>query len=252
MEVVSPLYESLKKEYSSHRGSNFTQFFRTLGKMKLPLLRLPQTEDALLLKRDVLEMAVFACAESQRYEEMDRYMAQLRDMYFDRRLSLPKSPREFEVFGLHLVRLLVQNRVADFHSELERIPEDLFSNAFVQYSIQLEQHLMEGVFHRVWKLREHAPSDVFVVMTDMFVETIRGEAAECAESSYQRLPLEYALELLMFSSIDDLLAYGKERGWVVVDGAFVFGESSGDAHHGSARDVIAKTLKYAFEMDRIV
>jgi len=39
--------------------------------------------------------------------------------------KLPDSPQETTMLGLNLLRLLVQNRVAEFHTELELIPQEV-------------------------------------------------------------------------------------------------------------------------------
>lgn len=38
---------------------------------------------------------------------------------------MPTSPNESALTGLNLLRLLVQNRVAEFHTELEEIPAEV-------------------------------------------------------------------------------------------------------------------------------
>ncbi len=37
---------------------------------------------------------------------------------------MPASPNEAALTGLNLLRLLVQNRIAEFHTELEVIPPE--------------------------------------------------------------------------------------------------------------------------------
>lgn len=52
----------------------------------------------------------------------ERYMAQLQTYYHDYQSKLPESPFQFQLLGLNLLCLLSQNRVAEFHTELERLP----------------------------------------------------------------------------------------------------------------------------------
>ena len=52
----------------------------------------------------------------------------------------------YELLGLNLLCLLSQNRIADFHMELERLdPTQLHSNIYLKHPVSLEQYLMEGV-----------------------------------------------------------------------------------------------------------
>ncbi len=41
------------------------------------------------------------------------------------RKLLPPAPQEWMFAGLNLLRLLVANRIAEFHTELELIPEEV-------------------------------------------------------------------------------------------------------------------------------
>ena len=51
---------------------------------------------------------------------------------------------------LNLLWLLTQNRVAEFHTELELLsPKDIQNNVFIHYPVSLEQYLMEGCYNKV-------------------------------------------------------------------------------------------------------
>ncbi len=45
---------------------------------------------------------------------------------FPRATQIPESERKWLIVGLNLLRLLVSNRIADFHTELETIPFSMF------------------------------------------------------------------------------------------------------------------------------
>jgi SAC3/GANP/Nin1/mts3/eIF-3 p25 family. len=63
---------------------------------------------------------------------------------------VPESPYKNEMLGLNLLYLLSQNRVAEFHMELERIQyEDMVNDVYINHSLQLEQYLMEGNYRKV-------------------------------------------------------------------------------------------------------
>ena len=108
----------------------------------------------------------------------ERYMAQLKSYYLDYRLILccliinifflfffvsfsnflPESSMKYELIGLNLLWLLTQNRVAEFHTELELLsPKDIQNNSFINYPVSLEQYLMEGCYNKVDML-PHSPN----------------------------------------------------------------------------------------------
>ena len=58
----------------------------------------------------------------------ERYMAQLKTYYHDYDALLPESAFKYELLGLNLLCLLSKNKIADFHTELEQLPEDTLQN----------------------------------------------------------------------------------------------------------------------------
>lgn len=53
------------------------------------------------------------------------------------------------VLALNLLYFLVENRLADFHCELELLPESLRQLPAVAFCTQLEQHLVVGAYDLV-------------------------------------------------------------------------------------------------------
>ena len=106
----------------------------------------------------------------------DRYFSQLQTFYTDYASQLPPSPREFPIRGLNLIRLLTQNRIADFHTTLEALPlpaDSLTSNPFIAHPVNLERWLMEGSYSKVWNAREEAPAEEYKFFVDSLMGTIR-------------------------------------------------------------------------------
>ena len=90
-----------------------------------------------------------------------------------KRRILPPSDRSAPLTGLNLLRLLAQSRIADFHTTLESLDESVTQNPYVQHAVQLEQHLMEGAYNRVWAARQEVPAEEFTYFTDILMSTIR-------------------------------------------------------------------------------
>lgn len=90
--------------------------------------------------------------------------------------SLPPSKREFPIRGLNLIRLLTQNRIADFHTTLESLPlpaDEINENPFIRHPVNLERWLMEGSYSKVWNAREEAPAEEYKFFIDSLMGTIR-------------------------------------------------------------------------------
>lgn len=84
---------------------------------------------------------------------------------------LPDSPFQYQLLGLNLLCLLSQvlnkvsvryihpsillsqNRVAEFHTELERLPaKEVQNNVYIKHPVSLEQYIMEGSYNKVLSL----------------------------------------------------------------------------------------------------
>lgn len=66
--------------------------------------------------------------------------------------DLPESSFKCELLGLNLLCLLSQNRVAEFHTELELFayPDvHILENVYIKHAVSLEQYLMEGRYNKV-------------------------------------------------------------------------------------------------------
>lgn len=54
--------------------------------------------------------------------------------------ELPESAYMHQLLGLNLLFLLSQNRVSEFHTELERLSaKDIQSNVYIRHPVSLEQ-----------------------------------------------------------------------------------------------------------------
>ena len=168
-------------------------------------------QQELTLAREILEHGAMLSIKAMDIPSFERYVAQLKVYYTDCATHLPESQRQFPILGLNLLRLLAQNRIAEFHTELEQIPMALQqSNVYIKFPAQvasrthrqspltplsqrsarptdrppapmpqLEQHIMEGSYNKVLSAKQdgqYAKEGMFFM--DMLVDTVRDEIAE--------------------------------------------------------------------------
>ena len=86
---------------------------------------------------------------------------------------IPPSPEEYPILGLNLLRLLVQNRIAEFHTELELLPSKALENLCIKHGIELEQSFMEGAYNRVLSARQAVPHETYIYFMDLLAKTVR-------------------------------------------------------------------------------
>jgi 26S proteasome regulatory subunit N12 len=79
----------------------------------------------------------------------------------------------YMLLGLNLLRLLAQNKIAEFHTELELIDPEALTNLYIKHPIQVEQCLMEGSFNKVGNSRANVPAEEYGFFIDILMETIR-------------------------------------------------------------------------------
>mmetsp|Transcript_90074 Transcript_90074/g.179853 ORF Transcript_90074/g.179853 Transcript_90074/m.179853 type:complete len:256 (-) Transcript_90074:537-1304(-) len=199
---------------------------------------------------DVLENAVLMSVALQDKDGFQRHISQLKPLYV-----VVQGGNKVNTVGLNLMFLLVENRLAEFHSELELLSEAKREAGVVAFPIQLEQYMMVGAFNQVLAAKAAMPSPTFAFFMDSIVETVRDSVAECAEVAYAALSLQAASKLLMLDSRDELIAFieSSRPSWVVAGEQITFqSKVTTKSSSLSATRLITESLSYASELERIV
>jgi len=216
----------------------------------------PTATDELTLAREVLEHATLFAVSQQDDAAAERNFNQLRPYYSDCAGMIPPSPRQALLTGLNLLRLLVQNRIAEFHTELELIPPEAHTDTHVAFCLDLESSLMEGAYNKILAASTAIPTPDYAHFMTMLNATVRDEIAACMERAYKHLNTNDAARLLSVKPGKELDEFANERGWVKRgDGnAFVFREETAppNAKDIPSMQLINQTLLYAKELERIV
>jgi len=262
---LSSDYNALKSAFAS-RTPDLQKSGQLLTRLKLGLIEAgllpvlpspsPNLED-LVVVRDILEIGAFWSVRSKDIPSFDRYFSQLQTFYTDYSSILPPSPREYPLQGLNLIRLLTQNRIADFHTTLEslRLPPDAaVENPYIRHPVNVERWLMEGSYSKVWNAREEAPAEEYKLFVDSLMGTIRNEIASCEETAYDSLPLKDAATLLFFKSHNELVSFAQQRGWQInlVEEKISFAKLGEEKAEIPKQKLIAANLAYARELEMIV
>jgi len=254
-------YKQLKTAFEA-RPPNLSQCGKILSHLKVAMLEagllLPQenpNKDDLVVTRDILEMGALWSIRSKDVPSFDRYFSQLESFYVDYSSILPPSSRQYCIQGLNLIRLLTQNRIADFHTKLESLPaEALQENKYIKHPVNLERWLMEGSYSKVWNAREEAPAEEYKFFVDSLIGTIRNEIASCEEAAYESLPIRDAATLLFFPSHTELVHFAQKRHWQVNPSTqtIVFTKKGEEKVEIPKEKMIVAALNYARELEQIV
>ncbi|XP_039114620.1 26S proteasome non-ATPase regulatory subunit 8 homolog A [Dioscorea cayenensis subsp. rotundata] len=216
----------------------------------------PNSVQELSIAREIYEHAVVLSVKTEDQDAFERDFFQLKPYYTDTCGVIPPSPQEYPILGLNLLRLLVQNRIAEFHTELELLSATVLENPCIKHAVELEQSFMEGAYNRVLSARQTVPHDTYVYFMDLLAKTVRDEIAGCSEKAYNYLSIADAKKILMFSSDQELNEYITEEHpeWEIKDGSVFFqkAKESQPCKEIPSLQLINQTLSYARELERIV
>jgi len=166
---------------------------------------------------------------------------------------LPPSPAEPLLVGLNLLRLLVQQRTAEFHCQLEQLGGAALAQPLVAHAVAVEQWLMEGSYQKVLSGAGAPAEPAAAWFTEALAATVRDEVCACAAAAYDQLPLPLAAQLLR-CDVAAARATAAEKGWAVegevID--FAAGERAEAAALVPASNLILNSLGYARELERII
>ena len=261
LETVTAAYQQLEAAWGRR---DLDDTGTKLSQMKVLILSLSflPSENAsldpreLVLARNTLEIGALWSIEKRDIPSFQRYIARLKCYYFDYSSLLPESAFKYQILGLNFLCLLAENRLAEFHTELERLTVEELKNIYIKHPISLEQFLMEGSFHKVLLLKGNVPAQNYNYFMDILIGTIRNEIASCIEKAYGKISVAEAAKVLMIESEDQLEQYVREREWAMSEDRnfFVFPrqEKKETLHFVQNQLLIQEYLGYARELEKIV
>lgn len=209
----------------------------------------------IILARDVYEVAALLSVKLEDEIAFERHVAQVKTYYVDYVGLIPQSKRQDLILGLNLMRLMAQNRIAEFHTELELVPPASRSGKYIDYALRLEHYLMEGSYSKLREEKISVPDPSFNFFVDNLMLTVREEIAACSERAYRSLPCGSAQRLLSMSTKAELMEFCKSKGWKTEDGMIFFssGADSGvSMKEVPSHELIQRSLEYARELEQII
>ncbi|VEN40417.1 unnamed protein product [Callosobruchus maculatus] len=260
---VSTLYKQLKSEWNTS-NPNLSKCGKYLSDLKLELTHLmflptsnaSASKQELLFARDVLEIGVQWSIAANDIPSFERYMAQLKCYYFDYKNQLPESSFKYQLLGLNLLFLLSQNRVAEFHTELELLPADHIQNdVYIRHPLSIEQYLIEGSYNKIFLAKGNVPAKSYNFFMDILLDTIRGEIAGCLEKAYEKISLKDVARKLCLPNEEAAKQFAiKNKSWKLgKDNFFHFIPEVKKTHEPIPSSELAlQAVEYAKELEMIV
>jgi 26S proteasome regulatory subunit N12 len=252
------------------------------------LIETPNAQYERMLAREVYEYAVLLSIHDSDKESFQKYVATLQPFYITNFSDvLPPSDKKCIVMGLHLLYLLVENRLSDFHctvsilfvvyvltcletsqpefffpkfpthpfQKLELLSEEELRHPALTFCTQLDRHLMVGCYDQVMAASVEPPVECYAFFLKFLLEAIRINIGDCAEVSYKSLTLHGAQDVLMFNSIEETKSFIRsnyEHWEISGDTINLHAQKVQKADEVPSQRLIASSLTYATELERIV
>ncbi|XKL62499.1 hypothetical protein PGB90_002332 [Kerria lacca] len=262
LKAAKTTFQKLKTEWAK-RPPNLDLCGQLLADLKILLLELQflptqfdGADEELLIARSCLEIGAQWSILRKDIASFERYIKQLKPYYLDYKGKLPESSQMYPLLGLNLLFLLSQNRVAEFHIELELLPIDkLLNNVYIKHPVSLEQYIMEGSYNKVHAAAHIVPDPTYSIFMESLIETIRNELARCLEKAYPKISVKGAMLVLNLPNETVLAQYSKTRNWTYSNGYYIFGSDINEMSVDEEMpyvNVAKKMLQYAREMEMII
>jgi len=237
-----------------------------LSKLKVALTGLtflPPTVDAqvnkaeLQMAREILEIGAFYSLENRDVASFERYVAQLKTYYQDyKSQGMSESPNRPHILGLYLLHLLAQNRIAEFHLELQLLDlHEIRTNYFLKFPVEYEESLMQGSYNKIFKQSQNLPAPNFQFFVDLLFDSIRDQVATCMEASYQIMPVPAAAKMLFLDPVRQgslLKEYSAKRGWIMRENLFEFPKEMKKEDTVPSEDLVETAVSYARALEIII
>jgi 26S proteasome regulatory subunit N12 len=235
--------------------------------------------DSQLLARQTLELACFLSMRRSDLKGFERHVVQLKAYYNDTKLQA--SENKYTILGLYLLHLLSEDRIGEFHTELELIPVDDYTSPAIRDPIQLERFLMEGNYIKVMEAHKNFPQKYASFLGAKLHDTVRQKVGASLERSYEHLPAQEAAKMLILKDVAELQEFAMKENerkarneandtagdwtpslarrvpiglvrWEVKDGRLHFTRSTEKRMEGVTPDLMENIIGYATDLERIV
>lgn len=259
-------YEKLKTEWTK-TPKNLDVCGKYLSDIKIELTKLQflptvgsdVSKEELLVARNTLEIGAQWSIAKKDIPSFERYMSMLKVYYKDYKEAIVESCYMYELLGLDLLCLLAQNKVGEFHTALELLPNEVLQdNVYIRHPVAMEQYLMEGAYNKIYLAKGEVPAEGYKFFIDELLTTIREDIADCLENAYERIKPEDIGRMLYLSDTAEIKSYCQQRGWSTSSSGYLEFNSSKNAKQQQddnklpSEPLAERMISYAREMEQIV
>eukprot|EP00042_Codosiga_hollandica_P039976 m.338916 g.338916 ORF g.338916 m.338916 type:complete len:264 (-) comp55739_c0_seq1:186-977(-) len=252
--------EALGQLTKAWRAANLSDTAALLASLKPFVLRQamsagPASSAAdIVVARDILEIGALHSLKVDDLAAFERYYKLLKIFYIDlKNTQATHSTYMYEIMGAHLLYLLVDNKLTEFHWAVEHFsPAVLHENIYIKFPVSLEQYLMQGAYNRILLASSSLPAESFGPLVQKLLATLSDVIASSCEAAYQKIPVNAAAKLLFLSSEAALLDFVASRQWTIEGDSIFFPAKPEAKLTVPSTEQMERMLSYARDLERIV
>ncbi|EGV59944.1 hypothetical protein CANTEDRAFT_99506 [Yamadazyma tenuis ATCC 10573] len=222
------------------------------------------------ISQKILEIGALSSLLLNKTQVFENYYSHLKPFYSNSKIHLKKehNTTSTKIISLYLLLLLSQGLVSKFHIEVEHLTffqqYDLDSDKYLQFPINLEKHLMEGNYIKIWNLlndENNLPCKEYIMFVDTLVNALRYEIAKSLEKTYATIPISNCKNLLYFPQEESDMIFEESlkedlgMNWTFKNGYVFFNSSTDDNDefkHDKSNKIITNVLNYAEQIESII
>lgn len=121
----------------------------------------------------ILEIGAFHSLRQENLKAYWQYNSQLQPFYTNLSTIIHPSPNRPITLGLHLLALLADGKLTEFHTLLETLDKSLLDDVFVRLPVDMDRWLMEGSYLKIYRAKDRVPREEFQYLLQRLWSTMR-------------------------------------------------------------------------------
>ncbi|KAK8815363.1 hypothetical protein WA158_003575 [Blastocystis sp. Blastoise] len=162
--------------------------------------------------------------------------------------------RRNQLKTIYLMSLLSENKLGQFHCEIELLNEKEMNDPYISFSLNLEHAISEGNYNKVLSSFDNIPIPSLRGFVEPLIITVRSEIDDCVHCSYRQMNINTLQHYLYFNTKDELLNYIHEKHpeWVLENDMVIFTKKQEKHATIDTKTSLNNYLYYSMETENIV
>eukprot|EP00484_Ammonia_sp_Unknown_P023899 CAMPEP_0197037526 /NCGR_PEP_ID=MMETSP1384-20130603/14714_1 /TAXON_ID=29189 /ORGANISM="Ammonia sp." /LENGTH=254 /DNA_ID=CAMNT_0042467839 /DNA_START=49 /DNA_END=813 /DNA_ORIENTATION=+ len=244
------------RQFANEKQQNAREAATTFKKFQLELIRNGHklnTAQDLQAAMEGLEIGAQIAINTRDLQMFDRVITQLKQYYLMENIGKLSKQRQ-HLMGLYLMYLLTENRLGDFHVEIELLSFADLDSEFIKFPMEIEQSMMEGSYQKIIDAKSKPPNKTYTILLNKLSETVRSEISKSLQAVHSKMPLKDALGMLSLNDVDTLKQHIKSNdlNWSIDGQTLHFTPQEQQSQQLEAAETARDMLEFTSNIETIV